>query len=144
MPLFLEEHCFHIVYSLPPIIHICLALSSWYVQGRIVNRISYDTQTIDFVLVTRMNGAFASCFWLLSSIVVMVSVVPAVIVVLLPTCVMYYALQLHYRRACVQLQRLDSTSRSPIQSYLSESLNGVSSIRAYEAQNRFIVRLNVA
>ena len=37
-----------------------------------------------------------------------------------------------------QLKRLDSASKSPIFSHFSESLSGVSSIRAYKVQHRFI------
>lgn len=37
-----------------------------------------------------------------------------------------------------QLQRLLSAARSPIMSHFNESINGSSTIRAYQQQNRFI------
>ena len=37
-----------------------------------------------------------------------------------------------------QLKRLDAVTRSPIYSHFSETLNGISSIKAYKAQPRFI------
>lgn len=37
-----------------------------------------------------------------------------------------------------QLKRMESASKSPIFSHFSETLSGVSTIRAYKSQNRFI------
>lgn len=41
-----------------------------------------------------------------------------------------------------QLARLDSVTKSPILSHFSETLAGVSTIRAYESQRRFISRMH--
>jgi ABC-type multidrug transport system fused ATPase/permease subunit len=70
----------------------------------------------------------------------MAVITPWILVLLGPVCIVYYFLQLHYRKACVQLQRIDSTTRSPIQSYLSECLAGTTTIRAYNATERFIAQ----
>jgi len=37
-----------------------------------------------------------------------------------------------------QLRRLNSVTRSPIFSHFGETLSGVSTIRAYDVQNRFV------
>jgi ATP-binding cassette subfamily C (CFTR/MRP) protein 1 len=42
-----------------------------------------------------------------------------------------------------QLQRLESVSRSPIYALFSETLSGVSSIRAYNRQNQFIALVSL-
>jgi ABC-type multidrug transport system fused ATPase/permease subunit len=91
-----------------------------------------------------MNGAVASAFWLLSSLVVVLNIVPIMGLVFIPVLVVYYFLQRYYRRSCVDLQRLDSTSRSPVQAHFSETLQGLSSIRAFQAVNRFSRTCNKA
>lgn len=45
--------------------------------------------------------------------------------------------QLYMRTSC-QLRRISSNNRSPVYSHFSETLSGVSVIRAYQAQDRFI------
>jgi len=44
----------------------------------------------------------------------------------------------YYRYTSRELQRLDSISRSPIYTHFSETLNGIDSVRAYGATERFI------
>ena len=44
----------------------------------------------------------------------------------------------YYVAAMRQLRRLNSVTRSPIFSHFGETLTGISSIRAYKVQNRFI------
>jgi ABC-type multidrug transport system fused ATPase/permease subunit len=105
--------------------------------GRVLNRFSYDTDAIDYILVQKMNGAVASLFWLISALVVVISVVPFMALVFVPVLILYFFLQRYYRRSCVDLQRLDSNSRSPVQSHFSETLQGLASIRAYRAEDRF-------
>jgi len=51
--------------------------------------------------------------------------------VLAPIMVVYIHLYRYYRKSCVELQRLDSNTRSPIQSHFLESLNGLVSVRSF-------------
>lgn len=50
---------------------------------------------------------------------------------------MYF--QKFYLSTSRELKRLDSTTRSPIYAHFQESLGGVSSIRAYKQEDRFII-----
>ncbi len=54
-----------------------------------------------------------------------------------PLGVVYYLLQRFYRASYIELQRLDSVSRSPVYSHFSESLGGVETIRAYRLAESF-------
>ena len=39
------------------------------------------------------------------------------------------------------MKRMDSVSRSPINSLFGETLSGLSTIRAFRAQNRFVLQM---
>ena len=49
---------------------------------------------------------------------------PLMILIFLPVTYLYYRTQLFYRRAAVDLQRLDAVSRSPLQAVLAEGIDG--------------------
>jgi ABC-type multidrug transport system fused ATPase/permease subunit len=53
--------------------------------------------------------------------------------------VVYLVYQKYYLRTSRELKRLDSVSRSPIYAHFQESLGGISTIRAYRQQARFIM-----
>jgi len=57
-----------------------------------------------------------------------------------PVCagVIYFFVQRYYVATAREIRRLDSVSRSPIFAHFSETLNGVSTIRAFSQQRRFI------
>lgn len=99
--------------------------------GRLMNRFSFDTDTIDFVLVSKINEAVVSMLWLVAGAASVSVATPWVLVLLLPLAVAYFRLQQYYRSSSRELQRLDSTTRSPVQAHFSESLQGASTIRAY-------------
>ena len=54
------------------------------------------------------------------------------------TCTMFLRSQRAYAQTARQLKRFDSIKRSPVFNLFSETLSGVTSIRAYGCQERFI------
>lgn len=63
---------------------------------------------------------------------------PWFIVPFLPILVLYYRTQLYYRNCSREIKRLDAIARSPLYSHFGETLTGLSTIRAYAEQERFI------
>jgi ABC-type multidrug transport system fused ATPase/permease subunit len=61
---------------------------------------------------------------------------------LVPIVIIYVFCQRYYIRCMRQLRRHNLTSISPIFSHFGESLTGVSTVRAYNAKNRFIDVMN--
>jgi ABC-type multidrug transport system fused ATPase/permease subunit len=62
--------------------------------GRVTNRLSYDTEVIDSLLLQRVNGVIASTAWLLGGVVVMIATIPFLALIVLPVLVMYVVVSL--------------------------------------------------
>jgi ABC-type multidrug transport system fused ATPase/permease subunit len=63
---------------------------------------------------------------------------------MIPISVCYYAAQRYYIKTSRELTRLDSLSRSPIYALFSETLDGLTTIRAYLQEERFFQKNNQA
>jgi ATP-binding cassette subfamily C (CFTR/MRP) protein 1 len=74
----------------------------------------------------------------LFTLVVISSTTHAFIALIVPLSGVYYWVQRYYLRTSRELKRLDSVSRSPIYAHFQESLGGITTIRAYRQQLRFV------
>ncbi|KAL9928608.1 multidrug-Resistance like Protein 1 isoform 3-T5 [Glossina fuscipes fuscipes] len=106
--------------------------------GRIVSRFSKDIDTCDTVIPSVLLQFLNTCFGVLATIVVISISTPIFLVVIIPIAFLYYFAQRFYVATSRQLMRLESVSRSPIYSHFGETITGVSTIRAYAVQDRFI------
>lgn len=91
------------------------------------------------VLARTFNGLFVNLARALFTLGVISATTPAFIAFILPISGVYYWVQRYYLRTSRELKRLDSVSRSPIYAHFQESLGGISTIRAYQQQNRFVM-----
>ncbi|EEB15150.1 multidrug resistance protein, putative [Pediculus humanus corporis] len=106
--------------------------------GRVLNRFSKDVDTLDSILPMTIRG-WLTCFFSVLGMVVVVSYSSQwFIAVIIPIGILYYFIQRFYVATSRQLKRIESISRSPIYSHFGETVTGVSTIRAYQAQQRFI------
>ncbi|KAL9928607.1 multidrug-Resistance like Protein 1 isoform 2-T4 [Glossina fuscipes fuscipes] len=106
--------------------------------GRLVNRFSKDIDTIDVILPLNLRVVIMQALMVLATIVVISISTPIFLVVIIPIAFLYYFAQRFYVATSRQLMRLESVSRSPIYSHFGETITGVSTIRAYAVQDRFI------
>ncbi|KDO32614.1 hypothetical protein SPRG_03088 [Saprolegnia parasitica CBS 223.65] len=108
--------------------------------GRIVNRLSKDVYAIDESIPANWGMLFGTLFSVISTLATIVYVTPYFSVVLLPLGYMYYRSQRFFVKTSRELQRLDSISRSPIYALLTETLEGIATIRAFGAETQFAAR----
>ncbi|XP_037884211.1 multidrug resistance-associated protein 1 isoform X4 [Glossina fuscipes] len=106
--------------------------------GRLVNRFSKDIDTIDVILPLNLRVVIMQALMVLATIVVISISTPIFLAVIIPIAFLYYFAQRFYVATSRQLMRLESVSRSPIYSHFGETITGVSTIRAYAVQDRFI------
>ncbi|NXH26520.1 MRP2 protein, partial [Myiagra hebetior] len=106
--------------------------------GRIVNRFAKDIFTVDETIPTSFRS-WLSCFMAIIATLIMICLAtPFFAVVIIPLSVFYYFVLRFYVSTSRQLRRLDSVTRSPIYSHFGETVSGLSVIRAYGHQERFL------
>ena len=110
--------------------------------GRIINRFSGDMNTIDMTLIETLRSYLMTLFSIVSTIVVISIVTPIFALCLVPIVAFYMLQQAYFTSTYRELKRLDSIGRSPIYALLGETLDGVSTIRAFAAQGTFSERLH--
>ncbi|XP_030806740.1 LOW QUALITY PROTEIN: canalicular multispecific organic anion transporter 1 [Camarhynchus parvulus] len=106
--------------------------------GRIINRFAKDIFTVDETIPMSFRS-WISCFMaIISTLIVICLATPFFAVVIIPLSIFYYFVLRFYVSTSRQLRRLDSVTRSPIYSHFGETVSGLSVIRAYGHQERFL------
>lgn len=107
--------------------------------GRIMNRFSKDIEAIDQELTPFMEGAFASLVQCVSTVLLIAYITPGFLFIALIVAFFYYVVAYFYMTGSRELKRLESISRSPIHQHFSETLVGITTIRAFCDERRFMV-----
>ncbi|XP_006462121.1 hypothetical protein AGABI2DRAFT_151707 [Agaricus bisporus var. bisporus H97] len=106
--------------------------------GRILNLFSRDVYVTDQILgrvIQNFCRTSAVCLFIL---VVIGGSFPPFLVAIIPLGWFYMRVMKYYLATSRELKRLDAVSRSPIFAWFSESLAGLSTIRAFHQQSIFI------
>uniref|UniRef100_A0A3Q3BEI2 ATP binding cassette subfamily C member 2 n=1 Tax=Kryptolebias marmoratus TaxID=37003 RepID=A0A3Q3BEI2_KRYMA len=106
--------------------------------GRVVNRFAKDIFTIDEAIPQSFRSWLLCLLGVLGTLFVICLATPFFTIIIIPLAVIYYFVQRFYVATSRQLRRLDSVSRSPIYSHFGETVSGLSVIRAYNHQERFL------
>ncbi|XP_064151703.1 multidrug resistance-associated protein 1 isoform X3 [Loxodonta africana] len=107
-------------------------------SGNLVNRFSKELDTVDSMIPQVIKMFMGSLFSVVGACIIILLATPIAAVIIPPLGLIYFFVQRFYVASSRQLKRLESVSRSPVYSHFSETLLGVSVIRAFEEQERFI------
>lgn len=106
--------------------------------GQIMNRFSKDLEAIDQEVAPVAIGVMSCVLGILVTIVLIGFVTPGFLIAGGFITGAYVFVGLFYLRASRDLKRLESVNRSPLFQQFGETLSGVTTIRAYGDERRFI------
>ncbi|XP_032352664.1 multidrug resistance-associated protein 4 isoform X2 [Camelus ferus] len=105
--------------------------------GRILNRFSKDIGHMDDLLPLTFLDFIQTFLQVIGVVSVAVAVIPWIAIPLVPLGIIFFVLRRYFLATSRDVKRLESTTRSPVFSHLSSSLQGLWTIRAYKAEQRF-------
>ncbi|KAI7802325.1 ATP-binding cassette sub-family C member 8-like [Triplophysa rosa] len=105
--------------------------------GNILNRFSTDTNTIDQHIPVTMECLSRSTLLCLSAVGVISYVTPVFLIAMLPLAIACYFIQKYFRVASRDLQQLEDSTETPLLSHYSQTVEGLTTIRAFRHEHRF-------
>uniref|UniRef100_A0A8C7GZM5 ATP-binding cassette, sub-family C (CFTR/MRP), member 8 n=1 Tax=Oncorhynchus kisutch TaxID=8019 RepID=A0A8C7GZM5_ONCKI len=109
--------------------------------GNILNRFSSDTNTIDQHIPATLECLSRSTLLCVSALGVISYVTPVFLIALVPLAIACYFIQKYFRVASRDLQQLEDSTQLPLLSHFSETVEGLTTIRAFRYESRFRQRL---
>ncbi|XP_075333092.1 ATP-binding cassette sub-family C member 4-like [Odontesthes bonariensis] len=104
--------------------------------GRILNRFSKDIGQMDSMLPMTFVDFYQCLLQNAGVVAVAASVIPLILIPIVPLFLFFLYLRRYYLHTSRDVKRLESTTRSPVFSHLSSSLQGLWTIRAFRAEER--------
>ncbi|XP_069079844.1 ATP-binding cassette sub-family C member 8 isoform X2 [Pleurodeles waltl] len=105
--------------------------------GSILNRFSADFNTIDQHIPATLECLSRSTLLCFSALAVISYVTPVFLISLAPLGIICYFIQKYFRVASRDLQQLDDSTQLPLLSHFSETMEGLTTIRAFRYEARF-------
>ncbi|KAI1767485.1 P-loop containing nucleoside triphosphate hydrolase protein [Hypoxylon sp. FL1150] len=106
--------------------------------GQLMNRFSKDLEAIDQEVAPVAIGVMTCAIGIMITVVLIAAITPGFLVAGVFITGLYVLVGLFYLRASRDLKRLESVNRSPLFQQFGETLSGVTTIRAYGDERRFI------
>jgi ABC-type multidrug transport system fused ATPase/permease subunit len=119
---------------------VLLAPTSWFDAtpiGRIINRFSQDISTVDSNVMNHLLDFTDCVLGTISVVCVIASVLPLLLLPLLPVLCFTGWVTFQYLRVSRELKRWESIKKSPVFVLLTETLNGLNTVRAFRQEKRF-------
>ncbi|XP_067128893.1 ATP-binding cassette sub-family C member 4-like [Centruroides vittatus] len=110
--------------------------------GKILNRFSKDMNIVDDLLPNNAHHSLKG-FSLIAGICILQAILcPYVLILTFVLSMLFYAMWTIHSRVLKSIKLMEGKSRSPVFSHLSVSLYGLTTIRAFKAENKFFSTFN--
>ncbi|KAI0157875.1 P-loop containing nucleoside triphosphate hydrolase protein [Hypoxylon sp. FL1284] len=106
--------------------------------GQLMNRFSKDLEAIDQEVAPVAIGVMTCAVGIIITVILIAAITPGFLVAGVFITGLYVLVGIFYLRASRDLKRLESVNRSPLFQQFGETLSGVTTIRAYGDERRFI------
>ncbi|GME70934.1 unnamed protein product [Ambrosiozyma monospora] len=108
--------------------------------GRLTNRFSKDIQSLDYQISDQIDFLFSLLFMSVTVILVICVITPSFILFGIFIGLAYYTIGTFYLTLSRDLKRFSSIAKSPVYQHFTETLTGITTIRAYGDERRFLVQ----
>ncbi|KAF0730173.1 hypothetical protein Ae201684P_013302 [Aphanomyces euteiches] len=108
--------------------------------GRVLNRFSSDLDQVDSILPFFGVLLLQYGFQIAAVVVVCATTSPYILIVYVPLVWLFQKIQVFYNRTSAELKRLESISRTPVINIISETINGITTIRAFGMTRTFATK----
>ncbi|RWA04053.1 hypothetical protein EKO27_g11053 [Xylaria grammica] len=106
--------------------------------GQLMNRFSKDLEAVDQEVAGVAIGVMTCAMGIAITVVLIAAITPGFLVAAIFITALFALVAMFYLRASRDLKRLESVNRSPLFQQFGETLSGVTTIRAYGDERRFI------
>ncbi|CEI41968.1 ATP-dependent bile acid permease [Fusarium venenatum] len=106
--------------------------------GQLMNRFSKDLEAVDQEIAPVAIGVISCGISLLMTVGLITYITPKFLYAAAGISVLFYLIAAFYLRASRDLKRLEAVQRSPLFQQFGETLSGMTTIRAYGDERRFI------
>ncbi|XP_015608410.1 probable multidrug resistance-associated protein lethal(2)03659 [Cephus cinctus] len=107
-------------------------------SGRILNRFSKDMEAVDVRLPMGMIDVIQVSLLVIAVIIIVASVNPWLMIPTACAGLIYYLLAIFYISTSRSVKRLEGITRSPVFGHISATLQGLATIRSFDAENTLI------
>ena len=110
--------------------------------GRILNRFSRDLDELDGRLPWVTERLIRSASRILYALIFIAITFPWLLIAIIPLAFVFVFLNMLFRRTSRELKRIDNTTRSPIFSHLTATVQGLATLHAFNKTESFAKRFD--